>query len=172
MNSVLIDSLLNTLYKSKNLLNELTDNSYCCKEVGPYYSSVGSHIRHILDFYNCIFKGLENQHVNLTSRDRDQRIESDCNCAISEIDTIAEKLKSLHSTDLSLLLDVEDDLGDGNITLQYTLGALLAQANGHTIHHYAIIGYITDRLDVVIEDENFGYNPTTPKKVLKNTKAS
>jgi uncharacterized damage-inducible protein DinB len=170
MNTIVIDSLLNTLYKSKNLLTELNDSSYCCKEIGPYYSSVGSHVRHILDFYNCIFKGLESKHIDLTLRERNQTIERDCNCAISEIDTVASKLKDLYGADLTLLLDVEDDLGDGNITLQYTLGAILAQANGHTVHHYAIIGYIMDRLDVVIEDENFGYNPTTPKAVLKNTR--
>lgn len=172
MNTKLIDSLLHTLYKSKKLLNELNDVSYCCKEVGPYYSSVGSHIRHVLDFYNCIFKGLESKHINLTSRERNQKIESDCNCAVSEIDSIAKKLKSLHSVDLSMLVNVEDDLGEGNVVIKYTLEGILAQANAHTIHHYAIIGYITDRLDVVIEDENFGYNPTTPKTVLKNSKAS
>ncbi len=172
MNTVVINSLLNTLYKSKNLLIELNDNSYCCKEVGPYYSSVGSHIRHVLDFYKCIFKGLDSKHVNLTLRDRDKVVENDCNCAISEIEAIAKKIKDLNSLDLNVLLDVEDNLGDGNITLQYTLGALLAQANSHTIHHYAIIAYIMDRLDVEIKDENFGYNPTTPKHVLKHTKAS
>ena len=172
MNTVVINSLLITLYKSKKLLNDLNDNSYCCKEVGPYYSSVGSHIRHALDFYKCIFKGLESKHVNLTSRDRDKRVENDCNCAISEIEFIADKIKGLHSVDLNLVLDVEDNLGDGNITLQYTLGALLAQANSHTIHHYAIIVYVLDRLDVEIKDENFGYNPTTPMHVLKHTKAS
>ncbi|EDP96206.1 hypothetical protein U8527_14940 [Kordia algicida OT-1] len=172
MNTKLIDSLLNTLFKSKNLLIEINDSSYCCKEVGPYYSSVGSHIRHVLDFYKCIFNGLEKKYVNLVSRERDQRIENDCNCAISEIEAIADKLKALNDIDLNLLLNVEDDLGNGNITLQYTLAALLAQANGHAIHHYAIIGYILDRLDIEIEDENFGYNPTTPKNVLKNTKAS
>lgn len=172
MNTDIINSLLNTLNTSRNLLNELNTNSYCCKSIGPYYSSVGSHIRHVLDFYNCIFNGLESKHVNLTSRERNQSVESDCNCAVSEIDVIANKLSDLNSVDLSLLLNVEDDLGNGNVTLQYTLGALLAQANGHTIHHYAIIAYILDRLDVEIKDENFGYNPTTPKHVLKHTKAS
>lgn len=172
MNTIVIDSLLNTLYKSKDLLVKLNNDSYCCKEVGPYYSSVGSHIRHILDFYNCIFKGLEARHVDLTLRERNQVIERDCNCAISEIDAIATKLKSLNSVDFSILLNVEDDLGNGSVTIQYTLGALLAQANGHTIHHYAIIGYIMDRLDVVIEDENFGYNPTTPKAVLNKFEAN
>ncbi|MEM6719114.1 MAG: hypothetical protein AAF611_07365 [Bacteroidota bacterium] len=172
MNTVVINSLLTTLYKSKNLLNELHSNFYCCKEIGPYYSSVGSHIRHVLDFYNCIFKGLADKHVNLTSRERDQRIETDCDCAMKAIETIAERLKELSSVDLNMMITVEDDLGNGNVELQYTLGSLLAQANGHTIHHYAIIAYILDRLDVEVKDENFGYNPTTPKQVVKHTKAS
>ena len=172
MNTALINSLISTLYKSKNLLQELNSKSYCCKEIGPYYSSVGSHVRHILDFYTCIFNGLECEHVNLTSRERDQRIENDCHCAISRIDTIVAKIQGLNSKDLNSFIKVDDDLGNGIVTLQYTLGALLAQANGHTIHHYAIIGYILDRLDVEIRDENFGYNPTTPKSVLKKTKAS
>jgi len=172
MNTVVIDSLLATLYKSKNLLIELNTASYCCKEIAPYYSSVGSHIRHVLDFYNCIFRGLERKHIDLTSRERDQKIENDCNCAIEEIEAVGSKLKALRAVDLNLLVMVEDDLGNGNVMLQYTLGAVLAQANGHTIHHYAIIAYILDRLDVDIEDENFGYNPTTPKHVVKHTKAS
>jgi hypothetical protein len=172
MNTFLINSLVDTLYKSKSLLCELNASSYCCKEIGPYYSSVGSHIRHILDFYACIFNGLAHKHVNLTSRERDQRIENDCNCAILRLDGIVDKIKALHSEDLNLLLKVDDDLGNGMVTIEYTLGALLAQANAHTIHHYAIIGYILDRLDIDMNDENFGYNPTTPKSVLKNTKAS
>ena len=61
---------------------------------------------------------------------------------------------------------VIDDLGLGTLGLPYTYAALLSQANSHTIHHYAIISYIVDRLGVTINDSNFGYNPTTPKKVL------
>lgn len=62
-----------------------------------------------------------------------------------------------------MLLDVEDDLGNGTITLQYVLAVLLAQANVHAIHYYAIIGYILDRLDVKVEDKNFIYN-TIPRR--------
>ena len=52
-----------------------------------------------------------------------------------------------------MLLDVEDDLGNGTIILQYVLAVLLAQTNRHAIHYYAIIGYILDRLDVKVEDK-------------------
>lgn len=59
---------------------------------------------------------------------------------------------------------VIDDLGMGKIEISYTFGALLAQAKSHTIHHYAIINYILDRLGVTVSDSEFGYNPTTPKQ--------
>ena len=60
---------------------------------------------------------------------------------------------------------VTDDLGLGKTQIPYTYGSLLAQANSHTIHHYAIINYIFDSLGIVINDSEFGYNPTTPKQV-------
>ncbi|PTX61748.1 hypothetical protein C8N46_104392 [Kordia periserrulae] len=172
MNTVIVDSLLITLSTSKKLLNELTAAPYSCKEVAPYYSSIGTHIRHVLDFYTCIFKGLDRKYVDLTSRGRNQRIENDRNCAISEIELIENHLRTLYSADLNELITVEDDLGNGVITIDYTLGALLAQANSHTIHHYAIIAYILDGLGVDIQDENFGYNPTTPAQRIEHTKAS
>ena len=59
---------------------------------------------------------------------------------------------------------VIDDLGHGKIKIKYTIGALFAQANSHTIHHYAIINYNLDALNISIEDSDFGYNPTTLKE--------
>jgi hypothetical protein len=63
---------------------------------------------------------------------------------------------------------VIDDLGLGKTEIPYTYGALLAQANSHTIHHYAIINYIFDGLGIMINDSEFGYNPTTPKQFSVN----
>ena len=54
----------------------------------------------------------------------------------------------------------------GKVEITYTLGAILAQANSHAIHHYAIINYILDSLGITIDDETFGYNPTTPKQEI------
>ena len=47
--------------------------------------------------------------------------------------------------------------------INYTYEALLSQATSHTIHHYAIIGYILEFLNIKVEDCDFGYNPSTPK---------
>ena len=56
-----------------------------------------------------------------------------------------------------------DDLGQGQVTVEYTLGSALCQAHSHAIHHFACIGYVLEQLEVNIPDSRFGYNPTTPE---------
>ena len=65
-----------------------------------------------------------------------------------------------------MIVAVSDDLGSGVVTTNYTLGGALAQAHSHAIHHFASIGFIIHQLGIDLPDADFGYNPTTPKKVL------
>ena len=160
----MIDQISNNLQKGIYLLNALNVQQYCDTTVAPYYSSIGSHMRHILDFYDCILDGLENNRIDLTHRRRDLETEQVCEKATKRIVEIDRRLKNLHTaTSLEQPVAVVDDLGGGSVTFSSTLGALLAQANSHTIHHYAIINYILASLDISVNDGDFGYNPTTPK---------
>lgn len=159
--SNLIDSCLNTLKKAELLLVGLSDDIiYSDKSVAPYYSSIGSHVRHILDFYNCIVNE-DDSGVDLTNRTRNKEVENQSASAFSYLKYLISELKALNCEENRMLV-VVDDLGSGLVRLNYTFGSLLAQANSHTIHHYAIINYILDRLGVSIEDSRFGFNPTTP----------
>ena len=164
MNIVLQSSLF-TLNKSRILLTNLSNEKLSDVSIPPYFSSVGSHVRHILDFYDCIFHVVDNE-VDLTARKRNLEVENCCDTAICYLDTIVGKLENLNDKDVKQQIVVIDDLGLGKTKIDYTFSALLAQANSHTIHHYAIISYILDRLGVAIEDATFGYNPTTPKQVI------
>ena len=156
----LLNSCLFTLDKTRFLLTTLEDTQLTDKSVAPYYSSIGSHIRHILDFYNCIVNEKNNQ-VNLMSRDRNLEVERSCTKALEYLDALEEALNGMNSEEDRILV-VTDDLGSGVLNLRYTFGALMAQANSHTIHHYAIINYILEQLGVSMEDSRFGFNPTTP----------
>lgn len=162
--NIIIESTLNTLQKSQYLLNNLDDVILSDASVSPYNSSIGSHLRHILDFYDCILN-IKEACVDLTARKRDNKIETCCNSANAYLLSLMDRLGNLER-DLDKTVRVIDDLGLGKIEIPYTLAALLAQANSHTIHHYAIINYILDRLDVIIDDNDFGYNPTTPKQTV------
>ena len=160
--NVIIQSTLKTLQKSQVLLDNLSNAQLCDASVSPYYSSIGTHIRHILDFYDCIFNMNTEDKVDLTARSRNKDVESDCGCAQDYLNLIIGRL-STTTIDINEAVIVVDDLGLGKTEIPYTYGSLLAQANSHTIHHYAIINYIFDRLGIVVYDAEFGYNPTTPK---------
>lgn len=162
---MIIQSTLSTLNKSQFLLVTLSNEQLGNLSVSPYYSSIGSHIRHILDFYACVFNETENQ-IDLTSRKRELEVEKCCDTAICYLDNIIDKLNNLNEVAIDREVYVIDDLGMGKMKIKYTFSSLLAQANSHTIHHYAIINYILDRLNIEMKDESFGYNPTTPKQAV------
>jgi len=168
MNKPFISSLQNTLKKSLILLENIPESAYIDDSVGPFYSSIGGHIRHILDFYTSIFKGLNNYLIDLTDRERNTAIESDIYFAKTEIKKVLAELESYSKYDLEEKYELIDDLGQGKMSIPTNLYAAFAQANSHTIHHYAIISQLLFAFEIVIEDKTFGYNPTTPIKVTKN----
>ena len=157
----IIEATIKTLHKTSVLLSKLSDRHLSDTSIPPYFSSIGSHIRHILDFYDCIFTQ-KDRIVDLTSRKRDENIESNCNAALEYLESTILKLENFKQKE-DTELTVKDDLGTGEIIIKYTLSALFAQANSHTIHHYAIINYILNGLNLPMTDDTFGYNPTTPR---------
>ena len=168
MDKHFISSLQHTLEKSLVLLENISSIIYIDDSVGPFYSSIGGHIRHILDFYTSIFNGIDSKLIDLSKRERNSIIETDVNFAITKIKTVLTKLENYRSYKLDANYKLIDDLGQGKITIPTNLYAIFVQANSHTIHHYAIISYLLNAHDIVIPDKTFGYNPTTPIKVTLN----
>ncbi len=162
MKDPIIDAINGTLNNSISLLDAISDQTYTDCSVGPYYSSIGSHIRHALDFFDCIINGIQRNDIDLTARQRDERISTDKEYAKAHIRKIQERITSFGSINTDYLLNITDNLGAGKETISYTLESILAQANMHAIHHYAIISYMLQTLDVLIEIPGFGYNPSTP----------
>jgi len=163
--NIIVQSSIQTLDKSKLLLKNLSDEELSDHSISPYYSCIGSHLRHILDFYDCILDGITQNSINLIERKRDERMHCDSDYAYLNVERIVKALQNIEKIDLSDTYMVKDDLGLGQVEIKYTLGAILAQANSHAIHHYAIISYILDRLEIPMKDVSFGYNPTTPRQV-------
>ncbi|GAA4238088.1 hypothetical protein GCM10022291_27260 [Postechiella marina] len=165
--NIIIQSTLKTLEKTKCLLNNLSDDQLSNNSVLPYKSSIGSHIRHILDFYTCIFNYDKDFRVDLTKRSRNKKVECECYSAKCYLEEVINNLVGFCIEEDEINVKVIDDLGLGQIEILYSFSALLAQANSHTIHHYAIINYILKGLNIYFDDLEFGYNPTTPKEFLK-----
>ena len=158
----IIKAVNENLQKASLLLESITEETYTDESIAPYHSSIGSHIRHILDFFNCIFEGIDANKIDLTSRKRDERISNNIEFALESISKVQQTMLTFSNINTDYLVHVTDNLGQGNVTVDYTLESILAHANSHAVHHYAVIGYMLSQLKVEHKVAGFGYNPTTP----------
>lgn len=162
MKRSIISSINDTLNKAIALLNAVDTKTYSDDSIGPYYSSIGSHVRHVLDFFDCIISGIDTNDIDLTARKRDEILSTNKEAAKEHVYEIQKILVSYVDVNTDYLIHVTDNMGQGKVTVNYTLESILAHANSHAIHHYATIGYILHRLEVAVSIPGFGYNPTTP----------
>ncbi|GAA4274615.1 DinB family protein [Aquimarina gracilis] len=162
MKQLIISSINHNLNNAIALLDAIDSKTYQDTSVGPYYSSIGSHIRHTLDFFDCVISGLDSNNIDLTARKRDEVLSTSKESAIQHIYKLQETLLSYIDVNTDYLIHVTDNMGQGKVTVNYTLESILSHANSHTIHHYAVIGYILNTLGIEIKIPGFGYNPTSP----------
>ncbi len=162
MKQHIISAINHNLNNAIALLDAIDLKTYQDTSIGPYYSSIGSHVRHTLDFFDCIINGLDTNDIDLTARKRDEIISTDKEAAKLHIYNLQETLVSYVDVNTDYLIHVTDNMGQGKVTVNYTLESILSHANSHAVHHYATIGYILDRLNIEIKIPGFGYNPTTP----------
>ena len=162
----MITAIEKNLQRGIQLLQYISDEDYSNTSIAPYYSSIGSHMRHILDVFDCIFEGLPINEINLINRKRNLQTENFTEYGLLYFNEILLKLDTLKIQDFNKIIKVTDDLGLGIITANYTLAAILIQAHSHAIHHFASVGYVISQLGIELPDDDFGFNPTTPK--LKN----
>jgi len=162
----MIEVIEHNLTKGEHLLKSISKEQYNNINVAPYYSSIGTHIRHVMDMFHCIFDGIESGNIDLAARRRNKAVEEQLDLGLEYIAATIDQLQAINSDMLGETFRVTDDLGGGKVTIEYTLAAILSQAHSHAIHHYASIGYIIHQLGIQLPDNGFGFNPTTPKKEM------
>mgnify|MGYP000191610528 FL=1 len=159
----MIKAIEKNLQRGIKLLHTLSDEEYSNSSVAPYYSSIGCHIRHVLDAFRCIFEGIDKGEIDFTNRVRNTVCEVKTENGLQYFNDIIFKLNNTKNIDLSRVIKVKDNLGTGIIEVNYTLESTLAYAHSHAIHHFASIGFLIYQLGIELSDEDFGFNPTTPK---------
>jgi len=159
----MIEAIEKNLERGIQLLKCISDEEYSNTTIAPYYSSIGGHMRHILDVFDCIFEGLDANNINLINRKRNELAENYTKNGIDYFEKTLAKLGELKAVNFNKIVKVTDDLGLGVVTVNYTLAAILIQAHSHAIHHFASVGYIISQLGIQLPDEDFGFNPTTPR---------
>ena len=116
--------------------------------------TIGQHVRHIIELFQCLENGYEQGLVNYEKRKRDKAIENDPRLACRLLEQI---LSGLTRPDKSLLLEV----GHGTpISTNYYRE--VAYNLEHTIHHMALIRIgIRDTGNHLVLPEGYGIAPST-----------
>ena len=162
MTNDIIDAATANLKRAETLIPMLDAESYSNSNIGPYYSSIGEHLRHVLDIFKCLIDGLDSKVVDLSDRVRGTEAETISEQGLKYVNAVVNDLARLRDIDQAAPITVIDDLGLGTVDVPSTLGAVLSQAHGHAIHHFASIGYLLHLQGIPLPDRRFGYNPTTP----------
>lgn len=162
--TLLIDSNLNTLQSAAELLQGLSPEHYTQIQRPYFESSLGKHLRHILDHYLCFQRDFGKGLIDYDQRQRDCQLEADKDYALSTIRKLCSFLEGLKTTaaigqPLKILMCNDVAAPAGEIT-QSTLGRELQFLQGHSVHHYALMAAMM-KVSGESVSEHFGVAPST-----------
>lgn len=118
--------------------------------------TVGQHIRHIIELYDCLLKGYDQQNINYDNRKRELIIETTPSVALEKIKFIIDHLEKPDKP-----VKVHSTINNHSVFIQSSYYRELLYNLEHCIHHQALIRAALISLEQEIVSENFGVAPST-----------
>lgn len=142
-------------------LEQLTPEQYAlpCKNLTN--STVGQHVRHIIEMFQCLENGYQSGIVNYENRKRDQQIETEKQFALGLLQEIHA---GLGKEDKTLILEgVYND--DSSHLMQFATNYYreIVYNLEHTIHHMALIRVGLKEITSMELPESYGLASATVK---------
>ena len=127
------------LMQIKELLESIGNEDYCRKTDILSNSTIGQHIRHILEFYLLLVTGSFTGTISYDKRERDERIELEPDFAITTVKRLLSGIETLsEKSPVIFEADYTADGSSGNL-INSSVGRELAYCIEHSIHHQALI---------------------------------
>ena len=157
-------ALTRSLTAVVELLERMSDHTYCWKPEGGVSGAIGAHVRHVLDHVNVLVERPRPQVVSYDYRARDTRIEHSRLDGIAALRLAIDRVSGLTTfqRDEMLTLEVMVEHGQAPVAVTTSLARELVFALQHTIHHQAIIAILLQQVGVTAP-ARFGYAPATPR---------
>jgi hypothetical protein len=134
----LIESANHTLEQLNVFLYQIDEKEYVQKLPILFDSTVGMHVRHVIEFYQCLAKGVIIGKMDYDARERSLLQETNINYAIACIKNVLIDLTMIkENKDIKLL--TEQNQHDQRLTILTNVAREISYVIEHTIHHLAII---------------------------------
>jgi len=153
---------LDNLNQIKSLTTNICDKHYQkpCQQL--FSTSVGQHIRHALEFYTCLFNGLDDGIVNYDERQRQFELENYTESVNALIDKIEAKLNAINDNKMLKIKANYTEESEEDVCMQSSLYRELGFCLEHSIHHLALVKTGLKELNCLdLIDKNFGIAPST-----------
>lgn len=151
----------NSFFQLSESLEHLTADQYVqpCERLGQ--STIGQHVRHIIEMFLCLEQGYLDGTVNYENRKRDKTIESDKQLAIGLLQSISE---GLSKPDKSLVLaGVYHDDASALMHFDTNYYREVVYNLEHTIHHMALIRVGLEEIASIALPQGYGVASATVK---------
>jgi uncharacterized damage-inducible protein DinB len=157
MHTTLIASNIALLGQAREVVASLTVSQYAQAPQG-FHSSIGQHIRHILDHYRS-FLNAQDDVVDYEKRERNTPVETDPAQALQHIAQVSQQLHQIKARPLHLQIEACHAAATVTLAASSTERELMFVLS-HTVHHFAIVG-IYLRVLGVKAPADFGVAPST-----------
>lgn len=117
------------------LCNSLNDDQYStqCKALNG--ATIGEHLRHSFEFYQCLLEGVQHGSICYDNRKRNTRLQTDRSFAIEQMQVLADELIKLTATGPLQIHSKETNQASVCSSVERELIYCL----DHAIHHQALI---------------------------------
>lgn len=159
--SLLLQGCTYCVNQSNQLLAAVSQDDYIAVSQGN--SSIGAHVRHVLDRFNCFFAGLQTASIDYDNRKRDKSIENNLQAASSALTAVGRKIEQLNLAEFaSSIISVRESVyhQGPSIEIASTVERELMGLITHSTHHLAIIAIIAKSFAYQMPDD-FGKAPST-----------
>ena len=142
-------------------LNQLSDQEYVQPSNLLLNATIGQHVRHIIELFQCLENGYEDGIVNYEKRKRDYQIETNKDLAIV---LLKEVYQDLEKENKEIILEAEDYCDSMLVvSIPSNYYRELAYNLEHTIHHMALIRVGVNEVSSIVLPEEFGVAYSTVK---------
>lgn len=156
--SPIIISNLSAIQDGLKVLRSIDVEHYQYVDSPTFTSSVGAHFRHVIEHYRCFLKCSEKQGICYDARQREVNLEVDLDLAVVAFEELEARFKSLENSIIEQSYILHDGISDKPVQTNAARELLFLQS--HTIHHYALIGVMLKKRNIVV-DKSFGVATAT-----------
>lgn len=147
------------LLELKMILDQLRESDYAKPIAVLNDGTLGKHVRHILEFYDCLFTKNNEDLICYDNRKRTTLIEENLRFASEFIIEILDKINSIEINKRVLLKVNYEEI---ETIVESSLFREITYNIEHTVHHLAIIRIaLTTELSYVKLTSSFGYSDST-----------